>query len=120
MDSNRATTKTATVALLALALLVVAALSAAAGLQTFTGVITDDMCAKADHSHMRMGPTDAECAIACVSGHGAAYVLYDGKNVYTLSGRQALEKFAAHKVKVTGELDIKTQTIRMDSITSAK
>jgi hypothetical protein len=118
MDSNRAT-KTATVALLVGALLVIAALSAAARAQTFTGIISDDMCARADHSHMRMGPTDAECTIACVSAHGAAYVLYDGKNVYTLSGRQALEKFAAHKVRVTGELDAKTQTIRMDSITSA-
>ena len=118
MDSNRAT-KSAAVAPLAVALLVIAALSAAAGPQTFTGIISDDMCARADHSHMRMGPTDAECAMACVSAHGAAYVLYDGKNVYKLSGRKALEKFAAHKVRVTGELDAKTQTIRMDSITSA-
>jgi type 1 fimbria pilin len=97
-----------------------AATSAAAGPKTFSGIISDDMCARGDHSRMRMVPTDAECVLACVSGHGAAYVLYDGKDVYTLSGRQALEKFAAHKVKITGELDEKTQTIRMDSITSAK
>ena len=96
------------------------AMSAAAGPQTFTGIVSDDMCATGDHSHMRMGPTDAECAMACVSGHDAAWVLYDGKNFYKLNGRQALEKFAGHKVKVTGELDEKTQTIRMDSITSAK
>jgi cytochrome c553 len=93
---------------------------AAAGPKTFNGIISDDMCAKADHSQMRMGPTDAECVTACVSAHGAGYVLYDGKTVYTLSGRQALEKFAGHKVRVTGELDEKTQTIRMDSITTAK
>ena len=106
--------------LLVAAPLVVAALSAAAAPKTFTGVISDDICARGDHSHMRMGPTDAECAIACVSAHDAAYVLYDGKNVYRLSGRQALEKFAAQKVRVTGELDAKTQTIRMESITIAK
>jgi len=104
--------------LLVAALLVVAALSAAAAPKTFTGIISDDICVRGDHSHMRMGPTDAECAIACVSAHDAAYVLYDGKNYYKLIGRQALEKFAGHKVKVTGELDENTQTIRMDSITS--
>jgi hypothetical protein len=107
------------VALWAIAVFAVAT-SAAAGPKTFTGIVSDDMCARGDHSQMRMGPTDAECTLACVSGHGAAYVLYDGKNVYTLSGRQALEKFAGHKVRVTGELDAKTQTIRMESITSAK
>jgi len=104
--------------LLVAALLVVAAVSAAAAPKTFTGIISDDICVRGDHSHMRMGPTDAECAIACVSAHDAAYVLYDGKNYYKLIGRQALEKFAGHKVKVTGELDEKTQTIRMDSIAS--
>jgi hypothetical protein len=112
--------KTAAAAPLVVALAVIAALSAAAGPQTFTGIISDDICPRGDHSHMRMGPTDAECAIACVSAHDAAYVLYDGKNFYKLIGRQALEKFAGHKVKVTGELDEKTQTIRMESITSAQ
>jgi len=77
--------------LLVAALLVVAALSAAAAPKTFTGIISDDICVRGDHSHMRMGPTDAECAIACVSAHDAAYVLYDGKNYYKLIGRQALE-----------------------------
>jgi len=111
--------KSATAALPVAALVLIAAvLSAAPGTKTFTGIITDDICPTGNHSHMRMGPTDAECAIACVSAHEAAYVLYDGKTYYKLSGRQALEKFAGHKVKVTGELDEKTQVIRMDSITS--
>jgi hypothetical protein len=111
--------KTAAPGLIVAALLVAAAWSAAAAPKVFTGIISDDICVKADHSHMRMGPTDAECAIACVSAHDAAYVLYDGKTFYKLSGGQALEKFAAHKVKITGELDEKTQIIRVDSITSA-
>ena len=46
--------------------------------RTFTGVITDDMCSTGDHSRMRMGPTDAECVVACVQEHDAAYVLADG------------------------------------------
>ena len=34
---------------------------AAPAKQTFTGVITDHMCAETGHAAMRMGPTDAEC-----------------------------------------------------------
>ena len=100
--------------------LVIVAASAAQGTQTFTGTISDDMCARGDHSEMRMGPGDAECATACVSAHGAAYVLYDGKRAYTLTGREPLEPFAGRKVKVTSALDAKTQTIRIESITLEK
>ena len=78
------------------------------------------MCAKADHSQMRMGPTDAECTIACVGAHGATYVLYDGKDVYTLSDQRTPEKFAGQKVRVIGTLDARTKTIQVDSITAAK
>lgn len=101
-------------------LLAVSALSAAQGKQTFTGTIADNMCAKAGHSHMRMGPTDADCTNACIRAHDATYVLYDGKDVYTLSDQQSPEKFAAQKVTVTGTLDAKTKTIQVDSITAAK
>jgi hypothetical protein len=101
-------------------LLAVAALSAAQGKQTFTGTITDNMCAKAGHAQMRMGPTDAECTTACVSIHGAAYVLYDGKEVYALSDQRTPEKFAGQKVRVTGTLDPKTRTIQVNSISAAK
>ena len=70
------------------------------------------------------GPTDAECTVACVLAHGALYVLYDGKEVYTLSDQTTPEKFAGKKVTVTGTLDAKTKTIHMDnsvdSITAAK
>lgn len=96
-------------------------LSAAAGAsQTFTGVVTDNMCPKGDHSAMQMGPTNAECVKACVAVHGALYVLYDGKQTYTLSDQETPEKFAAQKVTVTGTLDGKTGTIQVQSITPAK
>ena len=104
---------------LILSLLAMAALAAAAGKQKFTGTITDSMCAKADHSQMRMGPTDAECTVACVSAHGATYVLYDGKEVYTLSDQRTPEQFAAQRVRVTGTLDAKTKTIQVESIRAA-
>ena len=101
-------------------LLIVSTLAAAQAKQTFTGTITDSMCPAGDHSRMRMGSTDAECTLACVSAHGADLVLYDGKEVYTLSDQQTPEKFAGKKVTVTGTLDAKTKTIRVDSITAAK
>ena len=101
-------------------LLAAAALAAAPATQTFTGTITDNMCARGGHSQMRMGPTDAECTVACVGAHGATYVLFDGKDVYTLSDQRTPEKFAAQKVKVTGTLDAKTRTIQVESITAAK
>jgi hypothetical protein len=105
---------------LILSLLAIAALAAAPGKRKFTGTITDNMCATADHSRMRMGPTDAECTVACVQEHGASYVLYDGKEVYTLSDQTTPEKFAGKKVTVRGSLDAKTKAIQVDSITAAK
>jgi hypothetical protein len=105
---------------LILGLLAVAALPAAQDKQTFTGTITDNMCAKASHSQMRMGPTDAECTIACVKAHDAKYVLSDGKDIYALSDQKTPEKFAAQKVRVVGTLDAKTKTIQVDSIAAAK
>jgi hypothetical protein len=98
-------------------LALLAGLSAAPEKQTFTGIVTDTMCADADHSRMRMGPTDAECALACHQEHDALYVLYDGNKSYTLSGPKTLEKFAGKKVTVTGVLNTTTMTIAVDSLT---
>jgi len=106
--------------LMVLSLIAGAALSAAPAKQTLTGIITDDMCAHADHSQMRMGPTDAECTLACVDVHGASYVLYDGKSAYMLSDQRTPEKFAGQKVRVVGTLDAKTKAIQVDSISAAK
>jgi hypothetical protein len=105
---------------LILNLFAIAALAAAPGKQTFTGVITDSMCANGNHSQMRMGSTDAECTIACVLAHDAMYVLYDGKEAYTLSDQKTPEKLAGQKVTVIGTLNAKTKTIQVDSITAAK
>ena len=101
-------------------LLALTALSAAQGKQTFVGTITDDMCERADHSRMQMGPTDADCTRACVAQHGAAFVLFDGTNVYKLSDQKTPDKFAGQKVRVAGTVDAKTKTIRVESISAAK
>ena len=100
----------------ALSLLLVAALSATQQPATFTGVISDDMCAAAGHSQMQMGPTDADCTRACVSAHGAQYVLYDGDDVYALSDQKAPVDFAGQQVSIVGTLDVKTKTIQVTSI----
>jgi hypothetical protein len=101
-----------------LVILALAGLSAVQGKQTFTGVITDSVCSTADHSQMQMAPTAAECVTACISEHGATYVLYDGKNIYELSDQKTPEKFAAQKVRITGTLDAKGKTIHVDSISA--
>jgi hypothetical protein len=85
----------------------------------FTGVITDDMCDKADHKGMNMG-ADPKCVAECIKGMSGKYVLFDGKNSYILSDQKAPEKFAAKKVTVSGTLDAKTKTINVDKISAAK
>ncbi len=103
-----------------LGLLVVAVASAGQRAQTFTGTISDDMCALTGHAQMRMGPTDADCTKACVSAHGAEYVLVDGKDVYMLSNQQAPEAFAGRRVSIVGTLEPGSRTIRVDSIALAQ
>jgi hypothetical protein len=98
----------------------IVALAAAQKPQTFAGTISDSMCARGDHSKMKMGSNDAECTNACVQSHGADYVLFDGKISYTLKGKQPLQKFAGQKVQVVGTLDAKTNTIQVDSVSGAK
>jgi phosphate-selective porin len=94
------------------------ALACAASAATFTGTITDDMCVK-DHSSMKMG-SDAKCVTECVKTMNAKYALFDGKNAYVLSDQKAPAKFAGQKVTVTGTLDDKTKTLKVDQIAAAK
>ena len=101
-------------------LLLLGALAAAQKAQTFTGIVTDEMCPTGSHSHMKMGPTDAECTRACVVAHGSRYVLYDGKSAYILSDQKTPDAFAGQKVRVTGTLDAKTMTIRVETIAAAR
>ncbi|MBM3770427.1 MAG: hypothetical protein FJW27_03900 [Acidimicrobiia bacterium] len=98
------------------ACLAAAAVTAAQAKQTIVGTITDDMCARADHSKMRMGSNDAECAKACVDAHGAAYVVFDGKTAYGLSDQKTAATLVAKKVRVVGTVDDKTKKIAVDSI----
>jgi len=86
----------------------------AADKQTFTGVITDTMCGK---SHgMVAGQPDDKCVAMCVKGASSQYALYDGKSVLKLSDQKAPARYAAQRVKVTGTLNEKSQTIKVSSI----
>ena len=100
-------------------LLLAGAVSAGPRTDTFVGTITDDMCATEGHAQMQMGPTDADCTRACVSAHGAQFVLHAGTDVYVLSDQKASDEFAGQRVRVVGTLDAKTKTIHVDSITTA-
>ena len=100
----------------AIVLLFVAALGASAA--TFTGVITDSMCVK-DHAAMGVSPDD-KCVIECTKHDPSVkLVLFDGKNAYRLSDQETPRKFAARKVRITGELYPKTGIIRVDKIEPA-
>ncbi len=85
----------------------------AAAEQTFTGVITDTMCGR---SHTMMGgQSDEKCVAACVKG-SSQFALFDGKTVLKLSDQKTPARFAARRVKVTGTLNEKTQTIKVISM----
>jgi hypothetical protein len=82
--------------------------------QSFTGVITDTMCGKT-HG-MVQGQPDDKCIAMCVKGTSSQYALYDGKTVLKLSDQKMPAKYGARRVKVTGTLNEKTQTIKVSSI----
>jgi hypothetical protein len=98
--------------------LAASAIHARAQERAFVGIVSDSVCALS-HGSMRMGPTDAECAQACVEEHDATFVLVDEKTVYKLSDQRAPKPFAGKKVKVVGTLDAATRTINVTSITGA-
>ncbi len=65
---------------------------------------------------MTAGQTDDKCIAMCVKGSSSQYALYDGKEVLKLSDQKKPAQFTAKRVKVTGTLNEKTKTIKVDSI----
>ena len=100
--------------------------SRAAGEEEFSGVIADSQCAMNVHSlsqsHKEMleskeaGSTDADCVWYCVSQRGGRFVLQNKNKVYKIDRQDLGRKFAGSKVRVTGSLDAKTNTIHVMSI----
>ena len=94
------------------------------------GIITDSQCAFNVHSHNGShddmiktrfgGSSPKECTQRCVKEMGGKYVLVSKKNVYHLDDQDRPEKFAGTKVKVTGTLDAKQQTLHLLTIEAVK
>ena len=101
-------------------------LSRGASEKTFEGEIADTQCALGVHSlnqsHKEMidmgsaGKTSADCARYCVRERAGRFVLQNKHNVYKLDNQELAEKSAGVKVKVTGTLDPKTNTIQVRTI----
>ena len=94
--------------------------------KAFRGEIADTQCALNVHSlsqshkeMMGMKPeikTDADCARFCVKERGGRFVLQSKDKVYKLDAQVLAEPWAGQKVKLTGTLDPKTNTITVDKI----
>jgi hypothetical protein len=97
-----------------------------AGEKTFEGEIADSQCALGVHSinqsHKEMidmgaaGKTPTDCARYCVRERGGRFVLQSKQAVYKLDNQELAEKSAGKKVKVTGTVDTKTNTIHVRTI----
>jgi len=94
--------------------------------KVFTGEIGDSQCAmnvhSLDKSHQEMlkvksvGKTAEDCTLYCIRNRGGRYVLQSKSKVYHLDKQELVEGLAGRKVKVTGTLDPKTDTIQVRSI----
>ena len=83
--------------------------------QTFTGVVSDNMCGK---QHMAKDKSAAQCTRECVKA-GSDYALVVGDKVYTLKGDKGqIDNYAGEKVTVTGTT--KDETITVSSISAPK
>ena len=113
--------------LIALNLLCGASLSVFSGDdKVFTGEIGDSQCAmnvhSLDKSHLEMlkvksvGKTSEDCTLYCIRNRGGRFVLQNKGKVYRLDKQELAEGLAGRKVKVTGTLDPKTETIQVRSI----
>ena len=90
---------------------------------TLQGEVTDSQCAynvhSTDRTHASMtkkgvyGHDAKSCTLHCVREGGGLYVLVVKDDVYRLDNQAQLEQFAGKKVKISGMLDAKTQTLHV-------
>lgn len=91
--------------------------------RTFVGEIGDSQCALNIHSLTRshkemlkskaMGGDAAECANYCTKYLGGSFVLVIKNDVYRLDDQTRAQIFAGKRVKITGTLDSKSNTIHV-------
>lgn len=92
----------------------------AAGKDETIGEISDSQCAMNVHSLSRshqemiekqtMGTDAPSCARACIR-RGGEWVLRAGDDVYRLKNQAGIDVYAGKKVRVSGPVDPKTNTI---------
>jgi hypothetical protein len=98
---------------------------------TVVGAISDSQCAFNVHSDSRShewmekkgvegAKDDKSCTLRCVKEMGGKFVLVTKKDVFRLDDETLAEKFAGAKVKVTGTLDAKSQTLHVLKIEPEK
>ena len=82
---------------------------------TWTGTISDAMCAGAHGDKGGTQQKDHDCSVACAKKAGGSYVFVNDKDkkVYKISNQKMaeLETHAGHKVELTGELKGDTITV---------
>ncbi|HLW84925.1 MAG TPA: hypothetical protein VKR60_06875 [Candidatus Sulfotelmatobacter sp.] len=95
-------------------------------LRVFHGEVSDSQCALNVHSLTRshqemlksksMGGTSASCSLYCIKNLGGELVLSSGKTVYRLDKQDMVREVVGQKAKITGTLDPKTKTIRVERV----
>jgi Protein of unknown function (DUF5818) len=90
---------------------------------TLQGEVMDSQCAynvhSIGHSHDAMikkgvyGRDARSCTQRCVKDMGGVFVLVVKDEVYRLDDQTQAEHFSGKKVKISGTLDTKTQTLRV-------
>jgi hypothetical protein len=83
--------------------------AASAWAESYTGVVSDAMCAK--NPAKASSPDHAACAKKCIEGGSPAVLIVDGK-VYQVSNPDTLKDHAGQKVTVDATLDNGTLTIK--------
>lgn len=94
--------------LAALTVLTLSFASASAFAESFTGVVSDAMCAK--NPAKASSPDHAACAAKCIKG-GSPAVLIVGSKVYQVSNPDKIAEFAGKKITVDGSLAADTITV---------
>jgi hypothetical protein len=94
--------------------------------KVYHGEISDSQCALNVHSLTRshqemlksknMGGTPAECALYCIQHLGGNLVLSSKKDVYHLDNQNLAVRYVGKKVKLTGVLDPKNDTLHVVKI----
>jgi hypothetical protein len=83
--------------------------TASAFAESFTGWVSDAMCAK--NPAKVSSASHAACAKKCIEGGSPAVLVVDGK-VYPVSNPDALKSYAGEKVTVDATLDNGTLTVK--------